>query len=170
MDGHVQICKPLSVYYKNVTECNLHLNSCKKYYYPWILISSSEHSIFAATDPKMYEYIPFPIDIGKRLTMWAATMQIIFGTKSVKENVLRYLVLCALEKECMVPEKSSASCQFDASWYTDYANCHRHDQSAINLILANINNFDEAKYHALEGNIVKIIKFQAQLKNDVCNL
>ncbi|VDK51673.1 unnamed protein product [Anisakis simplex] len=57
-------------------------------------------------------------------------------------------VLCALEEECM-GGNYNLQCSFDADRYGSYANCHRYDQSIINILLAN-QYFYDAHYYASE--------------------
>lgn len=106
----------------------------------------------------MYDFLPMPIDAAKNLTMWSATAQLIYGTKEIRESVLRYWVLCALERECMDPNQSSLKCHFARDRYTQYAGCNRQDQSAINIILANANSFDETRYSSSGDNVVTFRK------------
>lgn len=145
MDSSVRILKPLDHFYNKIRNCKWSENGCQ--FYPWTLISPTGHSIYAATFPKMYEYMPIPESVAKHLRMWQATIQLIFATKHVRENILRYWVLCALEEECMVPANNTIHCKFnEKDSFTDFLDCHRQDQSAINILLARVNNFVERKY------------------------
>jgi len=53
----------------------------------------------------------------------------------VYDGVLRWWVLCALEQRCIAPI-TELYCQFTER-QDQYAKCHRFDQSALNILLAN---------------------------------
>ena len=50
-------------------------------------------------------------------------------------SVLRWWLLCALESDCIAPT-SELYCRFDGG-RQQYGHCHRYDQSALNILLAN---------------------------------
>jgi len=82
---------------------------------------------------------------------------VIFGLElnlqlSNRWNISRY-VLCALEPGCMSPEPFlhyTKTCHRLAASSTNFSSnfsgCHRFDQSILNLLLANANNFMEERY------------------------
>jgi len=57
--------------------------------------------------------------------------------------VLRWWFLCAIEEDCIAPTKDIL-CKFRG--LRKYAHCHRYDQSAINILLANYFNDDYSAY------------------------
>lgn len=141
--------------FKDCSILNLHL--CR--YYPWVTVDSGGHSIFAATEPAMYNYLPLPESLSKTLTMFGANIQLIYGIKTVKEDVLKFWVLCALEPGCMAPKGAKLSCVFK-NGYTNYADCHRFDQSAVNILLAWANDFQESAYHHNADNAFIVERFR----------
>ncbi|GMT12388.1 hypothetical protein PFISCL1PPCAC_3685, partial [Pristionchus fissidentatus] len=101
-----------------------------------VLRRPSFHSIFATTHPKMYEYLPVDIPFAKTLDMLSATMFIArsdFSREAVKWNVL-----CALTEDCMAPNGGRLPCAFAKDRYNFYANCHRYDQSSMNIIVTSL--------------------------------
>lgn len=46
----------------------------------------------------------------------------------------------------MEPPGSQLDCHFGRSTYTDYAGCHRYDQSALSVLVAAANDYDDKKY------------------------
>ena len=63
-----------------------------------------------------------------------------------------WVYLCALDERCLVPE-ANRDCKFkNKNMYTDYDDCHRFDQSVINLVLSNILLRDgKMEYTSSEG-------------------
>jgi len=62
--------------------------------------------------------------------------------------LLPFWLLCAFEEGCMAPKGCQRICNFTygGRMKMNYVNCHRFDQSAINIILANYFEWDLTKY------------------------
>ncbi|CAJ0605398.1 unnamed protein product [Cylicocyclus nassatus] len=105
----------------------------------------SGHSIFAVTHPGMYSYIPTDIDKIKATQNLDANFAFVVRTADALE-ILKWYVLCALEEDCMAPYRAKLSCNFKNDRYISYAGCHRYDQSAINLLLANAYGYNATNY------------------------
>uniref|UniRef100_A0A914WZ80 Uncharacterized protein n=1 Tax=Plectus sambesii TaxID=2011161 RepID=A0A914WZ80_9BILA len=112
----------------------------------YLAVDKTYHSVFAATNPAMYKYLPTDVDkIGA--TMMYGGGFILFYRTPASVEVLKWLVLCAMEDNCINPPNSRLACHFgDRKNGKLYANCHRFDQSAINVILATLNNYNESFY------------------------
>jgi len=132
MDTSTRIKAPLNYnFLRNCSSESVPSSTCD--YFPWIMTDASGHSMFANTFREIYQYLPIPDKVAKVKSMWGANVMLVFSTRETKEKVLRIWVLCALEFECMAPSGSMK------------AN-HRFDQSAINIILALVNNYNETRY------------------------
>jgi hypothetical protein len=94
----------------------------------------------------MYDYFPMNKSIAKRLPMYSASHSLWYSTRHTRMNVLKWWVWCALEENCMAPKESRLACRFAGDTYNLYANCHRFDQSAINMIAAIVSNYDTSLY------------------------
>ncbi|VDM49826.1 unnamed protein product [Toxocara canis] len=70
------------------------------------------------------------------LDMWGANTMLWIGKRDVKEEVLKPFVQCSLVEDCMAPPGSILSCNFPPGPRRNYANCHRYDQAAVNVIVA----------------------------------
>eukprot|EP01103_Thecamoeba_quadrilineata_P001106 TRINITY_DN10982_c0_g1_i1.p1 TRINITY_DN10982_c0_g1~~TRINITY_DN10982_c0_g1_i1.p1 ORF type:complete len:363 (-),score=45.62 TRINITY_DN10982_c0_g1_i1:218-1306(-) len=144
IDSSTAALKPIDL---SPLECSTFMNTHNCKFYPWMLWVHSYHSIFAGTQGNMYNYLPMPEEKSTMMEMWGANQQLIFGTKRVKENVLRLWVLCALEEDCLDYPDTIDQCDFTGTnWWTAWAWCHRHDQSAINILLAWENDFDNTRF------------------------
>ncbi|KAL6736497.1 hypothetical protein Aduo_006843 [Ancylostoma duodenale] len=107
----------------------------------------SGHSIFAATNPGMYKYIPTNIDAIKKNQSANHDANFAFIVKTPDSvEILKWYVMCALEKECIAPSGAQVWCIFKEDRFNDYANCHRYDQSVINLLLANSYDYNTKNY------------------------
>ena len=53
------------------------------------------------------------------------------------DHVIRWWFLCALEQACIAPT-TDLLCKFHGK--SEYGHCHRYDQSALNILLANYFN------------------------------
>ncbi|GMR62906.1 hypothetical protein PMAYCL1PPCAC_33101 [Pristionchus mayeri] len=97
----------------------------------------SSHSIFAATHPSMYEYLPIDAALAKELEMLDANTMFIARSEMTREAI-KWNALCALTEECMAPSGEGIYCNFREDRYTMRAGCHRFDQSSINIIMASL--------------------------------
>lgn len=55
-------------------------------------------------------------------------------------------LLCALEQNCMAPNGSQLHCEFGNDVMGRYGDCHRQDQSAVNILVGNRNNYEEKRF------------------------
>uniref|UniRef100_A0A915IXJ5 Uncharacterized protein n=1 Tax=Romanomermis culicivorax TaxID=13658 RepID=A0A915IXJ5_ROMCU len=133
-------------FYKNCSQISKIFAKCSRY--PWHMFDFTGHSIFAATKSGMYDFLPVPKEQSSNISMIGANIQLVFGTKKLKRQILRYWVLCALEEKCMAPDGSNLGCNFENDRYSRYAECHRFDQSALNILLAWANDFYLDRYYS----------------------
>ncbi len=99
------------------------------------------HSNFAVTAPDMTKYIVTDMDKLKTVQQLGATGYIIFRTKEVWDNLLKWGILCSLHKECIAPMMNRL-CNFGKGSFRHFAGCHRFDQSLLNILLSNWYNFN----------------------------
>ncbi|KAK6058118.1 hypothetical protein COOONC_04314, partial [Cooperia oncophora] len=90
----------------------------------YLLQAPANHSTFATTNPGVYEYIPTVIHRLKRRSceLYEANFALVIRTKDTV-SILKWLILCALEKDCMAPPGSQLSCKFSGDRFTQYAHC-----------------------------------------------
>ncbi|CEF60906.1 Protein of unknown function DUF1647 family-containing protein [Strongyloides ratti] len=108
------------------------------------------HGILSTIHPTTLKY--FPTD-KKRYTNrtisreYDAAFSIIVKTKDTVDNVLKWAVLCALEKNCIEAEKWHGCYGFTKKNIFSSKNvCYRFDQSIFSLLLHNSNNYDNRNY------------------------
>ena len=110
-----------------------------------MMFTNAGHSIYAATAKQMYQYIPSRLTQMQRLEQLEANSVMLYRTRTVYTNVIQWLVLCSLDANCISPI-SRRFCDFNPDRYTEYAHCHRFDQSAVNILLANLHDFRQDDY------------------------
>ena len=88
----------------------------------------------AATDPTMYDYFPINDKI-LHMTMLGATVFLVSRTRE-SVQVLQSVVKCSLIENCMGPQTSTIHCMDEYLHTGGFAGCHRYDQSALALRLA----------------------------------
>ena len=123
-----------------------------------VLQSSTGHSTFAATHKTMYEYLPTDISKMKQNEQWEATL-FIYKTREIVHHVLKWFVLCSLDEQCIAPIRERA-CSFHPVWEErnyHFADCHRFDQSAINILLNNQFRFDNWFFY-VENSCLRVIR------------
>ncbi|CAJ0605660.1 unnamed protein product [Cylicocyclus nassatus] len=120
----------------------------------YLIVGPTIHSTYATTHFGLYNYLPTNTEELKKNYCYAATFAFAVRTADTVE-LMKWDVLCALEKDCMAPPGAQLKCSFKKDKHRKYANCHRYDQSVINILLANL--YD----HNPEGYVVKTsaIKF-----------
>lgn len=95
-----------------------------------------QYSPYVVTHPEMYYF--FPVDTRKlqRINMFEVNMMIMHNSQPVRHNLMRHLVACTLEEYCISPPGSQMVCnQQMYPGSKKYANCHRYDLSAMNILL-----------------------------------
>ena len=104
---------------------------------------------FTYTDARMYEYIATNITLAKRTPMYGGGFLAIVNTKEIYQGFLQWWVRCSLTRGCISPPHCRLQCaamrdRFTTNWY----NCHRFDQSALNLLLLHHFKGEIGKYTA----------------------
>jgi len=96
--------------------------------------------------------------MAQHITMLEASHMLWYLTRQDRTtlSILKWWVWCALELDCMAPPQSNLKCKFIGDHYKDYANCHRFDQSAINIIAAIVTNFNRSHYQ-LQGSVLQTV-------------
>lgn len=106
-----------------------------------IIGQNQQFTTYAVTHRQMYKYLP----TDKKKLFNSPHIEIhallLHSTEEIMENLMKLIVACAMEPKCMAPASTKWQCDFDFSG-KEYANCHRYDESAINIAIKNWYNFD----------------------------
>ncbi|KHJ93649.1 hypothetical protein OESDEN_06436 [Oesophagostomum dentatum] len=130
----------------------------------FLLHAAVSNSIFATTNPDVYAYIPTDIEAIKDESCLSLQAGFAFIVRTLEaKEILKWYVLCALEKDCMAPPGSQVKCSFGRDRFATYASCHRYDQSIINLLLANAYHYNVANYVSSLGPEGAVIEREASL-------
>ena len=111
------------------------------------------HSVYAATRPGLYDYLPSNQEKLKTIRMLSTGAFILFRTKTLYQNIFRWLVMCSLNPLCIAPPPIGPVCtlklleQASPSFkYNMFSGCHEYDHSIISILLANQYQFSDSDY------------------------
>ena len=91
-------------------------------------------------------YLPTEVEQQKKVHQFQSGAMLIFNTRKVYWNFLHWAILCTLTKDCIAPIDQIV-CNFTGLHHQqDRADCHRYDQSVVNLILSEWWGYDELQY------------------------
>ena len=127
-----------------------------------LTLSTTAHSIYAVTHPRMFEYLPSNITELKRAEQRQAGALLLYRTHHVYMHVIRWWVLCALDNNCMAPILNRYCKWKTKDHFNELGNCHRFDQSAINILLANLYAFDDSSYYYAGDRVIIIHRGQGK--------
>ena len=99
------------------------------------LVDNTDHSIFATTDQRTYKYLTANITMLKQKEMIGASFIAVTNSTEIQKHIIEKLVSCSLKRDCIAPVGSTVYCNFKADTFREYANCHRYDQSVLNILL-----------------------------------
>ena len=92
------------------------------------------HSNFETTHEGMYRFLPISAKAAANTMQCAANSIYIHRTEEIYKRIIFWWVLCALTEECIAPTRQ-LYCNFKGK--DVWAGCHRFDQSALNILMAN---------------------------------
>ncbi|KAK6024280.1 hypothetical protein OSTOST_09914, partial [Ostertagia ostertagi] len=89
------------------------------------------HGIYTATAPEVYEFIPTNYKEIKKFKakMYESGLTLVVRTNDTMEDILKWHVLCALEKGCMAGSgNENLACAFEDDRYAKPPQCHRYEK------------------------------------------
>lgn len=109
-------------------------------------MSTTEHSSYSVTHPGMYGFLPTDMDVQKKLYQGVTYAVLMYKTRKVFDNIVWWWFLCALHSECMTPILN-LGCNFkNNDMMNTFADCHRFDQSASNILASNLYDYNDNEY------------------------
>lgn len=108
-------------------------------------LPGAEHSIVSATHPQMLQYLPMADLEAMTDEMNQGGGIIILNTPQVLRDIFRWMLVCALHKECITPKGSKRFCDFKFP-KDHFGGCHRYDQAMMSILVANANNYNQERY------------------------
>ena len=108
-------------------------------------LDSTHHSIVAATQPGMLEYFTM-IKEGAVKDMLQASAVVYINKDEVQRHIMKWVVICALKKDCIAPPGSKSSKPSHFLVRDSYGDFHRYDQSLQNILVSNAYNHEHEKY------------------------
>ncbi|XP_071163168.1 FK506-binding protein 5-like [Mytilus edulis] len=109
-----------------------------------VLGQNSPHTTHAVTHRQMYKYLPTDRKKLYHTPHMEIFALILHNSENVINKFMKLLVACAMEPKCLAPQSAKWKCDFDFSG-KEYADCHRYDESAMNILLKNWFEFDNSK-------------------------
>ncbi|KAK2141629.1 hypothetical protein LSH36_1064g00016 [Paralvinella palmiformis] len=111
-----------------------------------LLFNYAGHNTFSVTHPNMFKYLSSDMQRLQETLQYEANIMMFYRTKSISDDILKWWFMCALVEDCFAPTKSYLCKHGFQNSPTKYAGCHRFDQSAINILLANKFNYNYTIY------------------------
>ncbi|CAL1537680.1 unnamed protein product [Lymnaea stagnalis] len=105
-----------------------------------------KYSSFVVTNPHMYTFLTTDEKKLQKTPHFEFSVLIVHNTKRVNNFFLRYLTACTMEDYCIAPPGAKPNCDYNLGNNKKFANCHRYDESAMNLILNRWHDYKPSEY------------------------
>ena len=121
-----------------------------------VMLHRSPLSAYSCTAPSLYEYLS--ANVTKLMTMatYGGGLVLFQRNQQMIDDVMRWLLICSLEKSCSQPKGSRLSCggkiphNKPPEFVTPYKGCHRYDMSILSILQANSYNYEMDRYTIAE--------------------
>ena len=121
-----------------------------------VFFRSTGISNYAVTHPTMYEFLPTLQSRQKKTAMHCGGIILVYNTRSIFHNVLRWWLLCAAEEKCIVPIPRTACNLSKKSPMETFANCHRFEQSCVNVLVSNYHGYNASIYSVPNQGLISV--------------
>ena len=109
-----------------------------------VMFSSTRSSITTYTNHQMYDYLPSNVSLLNKTTMVEANSFLMYRTEIIYNEIFRWWLYCAIDGDCIAPPDTTILCYRVDNHLNK--GCHRQDQSALNILLANAFDFQISRY------------------------
>ncbi|EEB15928.1 conserved hypothetical protein [Pediculus humanus corporis] len=107
----------------------------------------TKQAVTTVTHPNMISYFKSSVDSFLFLPMVDTNRLILWNTLKIHNQIMLPWIQCILTPECVHPiGAQSQGCRFNKRPQYRYSGCHAYDDSALNVILGLVYNFDETNY------------------------
>ena len=120
------------------------------------------YSYWYAVKTSLYPMIHKTLFFLFQVPMFGAGALILYRTKTMYTNIVQWWVACSLVSDCIAPIDQHF-CDFQAGRWEEFANCHRFDQSVLNVLAANHFHFMPKTYTPFG---TKALKVQHHVSNE----
>ena len=100
------------------------------------------HSNYVVITQDMVRYLTTDMDSQKTTMQSGAGKILIYRTKEIYENIIKWAVLCSLQEDCINTGHLNCDLQSEEKW----TGCSRFDQSAFNILCSNYFGFNNKLY------------------------
>ena len=125
-----------------------------------LISEDAGYSTYAVTHPGMHRFIPVDkagMDRLKKDPHLEIKAMVIHNTQEIHENFMKHFTACAMEESCLAPPGAKWQCSFDFTGRR-YANCHRYDESAANILLKKMFGFDTGKFTVTKASMFRPVE------------
>ena len=136
-----------------------------------LLFNYAGHNTYSVTHPNMFKYLPSNITGLKHIFQFEANFMMLYGTQLIFDDVIKWWVLCSLTPQCIAPTPIKRCPSGFQKVPDKYAGCHRFDQTAINILLANKFHYNHTIYAEYYHDLELIHRFgprKSQIKPTYC--
>ena len=139
-----------------------------------VMLHRAVLTVYSTTTPTLYNYLNTNITQLMPLMSYGGGLVLFQRKPEMLEHIMKWLVLCSLEHDCIMPPGSKRSCgeitkHKPAGFITPYKNCHRYDMSILGILQANLFDYDIERYTIRRDQCVKVERFwQRNVKLAIC--
>ena len=110
------------------------------------LSKQGEFSVAHAVHPITYNYLPSNITrhMNPKNMIKNLDAVLIYNNEQCKTSIMRWLILCVLNKECIEPFGSVYQCPIGTNIYQPHL-CHKYDQAIVNMLLVNTFGLEDSQ-------------------------
>ena len=118
-------------------------------------IYASGNPTMRTTHPFMFSFFPSNMSYFEANQQQQSGGEVMFNTKEFKHGIMKYALACALTPECMYPKSKlngnhklafGKDCHDYKNYKARFYNCHRFDQSLMDILVRNFYKNDPEKW------------------------